>query len=167
MFLSNTFTVSLFNNALNSKRFFWEHHQSHPQCLRKLSVWPYSHCVSPVLSIRSPSSVRLTVPSFCLLSMGSRTLCCSVPYLWNPHLIPNSDLLSTFKSRLKTTCLRRPTVYDLCFLIGLCVFFCFFIFRFYWLFSLLFISSTYPPVSWNPLINKKCIIIIITHLVQR
>ncbi|KAL1276385.1 hypothetical protein QQF64_036008 [Cirrhinus molitorella] len=62
------------------------------------------HIAIPSHSLRSSSSIHLTVPSACLSTMGSRVFSCSAPLLWNalPPDIRNIDSLPLFKSRLKT-----------------------------------------------------------------
>lgn len=58
----------------------------------------------PSRSLRSSSSIYLTVPTARLTTMGSRAFSRSAPQLWNslPPDIRNSTSLSQFKSALKT-----------------------------------------------------------------
>lgn len=59
---------------------------------------------TPSRSLRSSSSIHLTVPTARLSTMGSRAFSRSAPLLWNalPPDIRNTDSLPLFKSRLKT-----------------------------------------------------------------
>lgn len=62
------------------------------------------HIATSTRSLRSSSSIHLTVPSARLSTMGSRAFSRSAPQLWNslPPDIRNIDSLPLFKSRLKT-----------------------------------------------------------------
>ena len=62
------------------------------------------HVVTPSRSLRSSSSIHLSVPSARLTTMGSRAFSRSAPKLWNslPPVMRNITSLSQFKSSLKT-----------------------------------------------------------------
>ena len=62
------------------------------------------HIHVPSRSLRSASSITLTVPPARLSTMGARAFSRSAPHLWNslPPDIRNIDSIDTFKSRLKT-----------------------------------------------------------------
>ncbi|XP_030257910.1 uncharacterized protein LOC115572203 [Sparus aurata] len=62
------------------------------------------HIATPSRTLRSSSSILLTVPPARLTTMGSRAFSRSAPRLWNslPPEIRNITTLSDFKSKLKT-----------------------------------------------------------------
>ena len=64
--------------------------------------------ISPTRSLRSSSSIHLSVPPAHLSTMGGRAFSRSAPQLWNslPPDLRNSDSLLSFKSRLKTHLFR-------------------------------------------------------------
>ncbi|KAK7880132.1 hypothetical protein WMY93_033199 [Mugilogobius chulae] len=66
------------------------------------------HIATPVRSLRSSSSLQLSVPSARLVTMGSRAFSRSAPQLWNtlPPDLRNTDTLTHFKSKLKTHLFR-------------------------------------------------------------
>ncbi|KAJ0023088.1 hypothetical protein NQD34_002987 [Periophthalmus magnuspinnatus] len=67
------------------------------------------HISTPARSLRSSSSLHLTVPPARLVTMGSRAFSCSAPLLWNslPHDLRNTHSLPHFKSKLKTHLFRK------------------------------------------------------------
>ena len=71
------------------------------------------HVVIPTRSLRSSSSIHLSVPPARLSTMGGRAFSRSAPQLWNnlPPDLRNCDSLTTFKKRLKTHLFR--TAYSL------------------------------------------------------
>ncbi|KAK7945374.1 hypothetical protein WMY93_001102 [Mugilogobius chulae] len=67
------------------------------------------HISTPSRSLRSSSSLQLSVPSARLVTMGGRAFSRSAPQLWNslPPDLRNTDSLPLFKSRLKTFLFRQ------------------------------------------------------------
>lgn len=70
------------------------------------------HINIPTRSLRSASSINLTVPPARLSTMGSRAFSRSAPRLWNslPSDIRNIDSIITFKTHLKTHLFRQAYV---------------------------------------------------------
>uniref|UniRef100_A0A8C6Q775 Reverse transcriptase domain-containing protein n=1 Tax=Nothobranchius furzeri TaxID=105023 RepID=A0A8C6Q775_NOTFU len=68
------------------------------------------HIVTSSRSLRSSSSIHLSVPSFHLSTMGSRAFSCTAPKLWNslPPLIKNINSFTEFKKQLKTHLFMTP-----------------------------------------------------------
>ncbi len=68
------------------------------------SITSLLHISPPSRTLRSSSSIHLTVPSTLLTTMGSRAFSCSTPQHQNslPLDIRNIDSLRFFKSRLKS-----------------------------------------------------------------
>uniref|UniRef100_A0A8C6LBK5 Reverse transcriptase domain-containing protein n=1 Tax=Nothobranchius furzeri TaxID=105023 RepID=A0A8C6LBK5_NOTFU len=66
------------------------------------------HPSTSTRSLRSSSSIHLSVPPFRLVTMGSRAFSRSAPQLWNslPPDLRNIDSLTLFKTRLKTHLFR-------------------------------------------------------------
>ncbi|KAK7918637.1 hypothetical protein WMY93_009921 [Mugilogobius chulae] len=67
------------------------------------------HISTPSRSLRSSSSLQLSVPSSRLVTMGGRAFSRSAPQLWNslPPDLRNTDSLPLFKSKLKTFLFRQ------------------------------------------------------------
>lgn len=67
------------------------------------------HNAKPVLTFRSSSSIHFTVPSACLVTMGSRAFSHSAPQLWNlfPPDLCNTNSLLHFKSKPKTQLFKK------------------------------------------------------------
>jgi len=79
------------------------HHNLAPSFLSDLL-----HISTSARTLRSSSSIHLTVPRVRLVTMGSRAFSCSAPQLWNslPPDLRNIDSPSHFKSKLKTHLFR-------------------------------------------------------------
>uniref|UniRef100_A0A3P9I249 Reverse transcriptase domain-containing protein n=1 Tax=Oryzias latipes TaxID=8090 RepID=A0A3P9I249_ORYLA len=69
------------------------------------------HVKTPSRSLRSSSSVQLSVPPARLVTMGRRAFSCSAPKLWNslPPDLHNIDSLPTFRSNSKPICSFLPS----------------------------------------------------------
>ena len=67
------------------------------------------HINTPTLSLRSASSLSLTVPTARLSTMGARAFSRSAPHLWNslPPDLRNTDSIDSFKTHLKTHLFRQ------------------------------------------------------------